>query len=268
MTNECVVDWRSWLMNNRRAAILATVLPFLLLGLLEWLPGKFVPPLLYFVAAGVWALYVTPRVLGLPNGRKPFREFCLDIRLLPVQPLGRNILLGVMVATLTVSAMLLATVLTGHFVLDWQFLPLHRWVKALPRGVWEEVFFRGIALAILLRLFTRRTAILIMTALFAVVHLNVMKLDVAEIVDIVSIFFIGLLFVYLVLKTGSLLPAMVFHYLHDVFVLLVQNAPGAEEPRTSIVFYGFLWMALLLGAGLTKVVVEHTPDGNPQPTEL
>jgi hypothetical protein len=79
------------------------------------------------------------------------------------------------------------------------------------------------------------------------------------VVDVISIFFIGLLFTYLVLKTGSLLPAIVFHYIHDIFVLLVQNTPGADETLASALLYAFLWIALVIGAVLTKYIVEHWP---------
>ena len=259
MTSERQLKQGPWLLGNRRAALTVTLIPYLLLGFLEHLPGMIIPPLLYFAAAGVWALYVTPRLLGLPNGRKPFREYCTDICLLPITPLGRNILLGVLMAALTLSSILLASLLTKHFVLDWSFVPTLRWVKGLTRGVWEEVFFRGIMLAILIRFYGQRKAVLWMTTIFALVHLDIMDVTLEGIVDVVSIFFIGLLFVYLVLKTGSLLPAIVFHYVHDVFVLLVQNAPGASEPKASVLLYGFLWVALAVGAVLTKHIVERWP---------
>ena len=259
MANDAQPGQGSWLLNNRRVALAATLVPFLLLGLLEYLPAKLLGAIAYFVAAGIWALYVVPRVLGLPNGRKSFPEYCADIRLLPMAPVGRNILLGLLMAALTLSSILLATLLTRHFVLDWSFVAPLRWVKGLTRGVWEEVFFRGIMLAILMRMYSRRKAVLWMTAIFAVVHLNMMDVNFAAVVDVVSIFFIGLLFVYLVLKTGSLLPAIVFHYVHDVFVLLVQNAPGASEPMVSVLLYGFLWAALVVGAVLTRSIVEHWP---------
>ncbi len=251
----------SWLSNNRRAALAVTLVPYVLLGFLEHLPGTFIPALAYFVSTGVWALYVTPRLLGLPNGRKPFREYCTDIRLLPVTPLARNIVLGVLMAALTLSSILVASLLTRHFVLDWSLLPPLRWVKGLTRGVWEEVFFRGIGLAILMRFYNQRKAVLWITAIFAIVHLNIADVTLEAVVDIVSIFFIGLLFAYLVLRTGSLLSAIVFHYVHDVFVLLVQNVPGADEAVASILLYGFLWAALALGALLTRNVVARWPAG-------
>jgi membrane protease YdiL (CAAX protease family) len=249
----------SWFANHPRVALPVALLPFLLLGLLERTPGTVVPALLYFVAAGVWALYVTPRLLGLPYGRKSLREYCTDIRLLPVAPVGRNMLLGVALAVLTLSGILLAALLTNHFVLDWSTVPGLRWVKGLTRGVWEEVFFRGILLVILMRLYSRRNAVLWATFIFAAAHLNVTDISLAAVVDVVSIFLMGLLFAYVVLKTGSLLPAIVFHYMHDVFVNLVQNTPGANETTALVLLYAFLWIALAVGAGLTKFTVEHWP---------
>jgi membrane protease YdiL (CAAX protease family) len=252
VTNERARGIDPGLSGSRRAALILTLVPFIFLGLLERLPGTYAPTLLYFAAAGVWALYVTPRLLGLPNGRKPLREFALDIRLLPVSPVARNVALGLLMAALTLGAILVASLLTGRFVLDWSLVPPVRWVKTLPRGIWEEVFFRGIALAILFRFMPRRKAVLVMTAVFAAVHLNVADITIAGLVDIVSIFFMGLLFVYLVLRTGSLLPAIVFHYVHDVFVYLVQNTPDAPEPRASVLLYAFLWVALAAGAAITR----------------
>jgi membrane protease YdiL (CAAX protease family) len=247
------------LANFPRPAIALTAVTYLLLGFLERLPGTFIPPLLYFFALGVLALYLMPYVIGLPNGRKSLLEYSQDIRLVPVTPLGRNILLGLLLAALTLSGILLASLLTGYFVLDWSLVPGLRWVKGLNRGIWEEVFFRGIILVLFMRVFPLRRAVFLAAFLFAVIHLNPVKISTGAIVDVVSIFFMGLLFIYLVLKTGSLLPAMIFHYLHDIFVLLVQNTPGADETLASVYLYAFLWMALVLGAILTKVIVERWP---------
>ena len=84
-----------------------------------------------------------------------------------------------------------------------------------------------------------------------------MALTLEMIVDLVSIFFMGLLFIYIVLKTGSLLPAIVFHYIHDIFVLFVQNTPGADKVLATTFLYSFLWIALVVGAVLTKYIVER-----------
>ncbi len=247
-----------------KPAIALTAVAYILTGILETLPGNFIPPLLYFLALGVLALYLMPYILGLPNGRKSLRDYCHDIRLLPITPLGRNILLGLLMAALSLSSIFLASLLTGHFVFDWSLVPAVRWVKGLTRGIWEEVFFRGIILVLFMRMYPIRRAVFLSTFLFAVVHINPMAINLEMIVDVVSIFFIGLLFTYLVLKTGSLLPAIVFHYIHDIFVLLVQNTPGANEPLASVLLYAFLWIALIIGAILTKYIVAHWPTNGPK----
>jgi len=259
MTGKNQTPYNSKLANYPRPAIALTAVTYLLLGHLERLPGTVIPALLYFFALGVLALYFVPYVIGLPNGRKSFQDYSRDIRLLPMTPLGRNISLGLLMATLTLSSVFLASLLTGHFVFDWSTVPALRWVKGLTRGIWEEVFFRGIILVLFMRLFPLRKAVFFSTFLFAVVHLNPMAINVEMILDVISIFFMGLLFTYLVLKTGSLLPAIVFHYVHDIFVLLVQNTPGADETLASVVLYAFLWIALIIGAVLTKYTVERWP---------
>ena len=263
MTSTDQTQYNSKLANYPRPAIVLTVVTYLLLGYLERLPGTVIPALLYFFALGVLALVLMPHVVGLPNGRKPFRDYCRDIRLLPVTPLGRNILLGLLMATLTLSSIFLASLLTGHFVFDWSKVPALRWVKGLTRGIWEEVFFRGIILVLFMRVFPLRRAVFFSALLFAAAHLNPMAIDLGTIVDVVSIFLMGLLFTYLVLKTGSLLPAIVFHYVHDVFLLLVHNTPGADETLASALLFGFLWASLAVGAVVTKYVVERWPGGEP-----
>ena len=256
-----------WVARYRQPAIILSILPFLLFGFIEMMvPGTYVPALLYFAAAGVWGLVVCPLALGLPNGRKPYGEFARDIRLLPAAPVGRNVLIGLMLAAFTLGGILLASLVTGHFVFDWDgTVPPLRWVKGLTRGIWEEVFFRGFLLVILMRFFSRGKAIAWAAVIFAIVHLNVMNLTVAGVVDVVSIGFMGLLFIFVVLETGSLLPAIVFHYVHDVFVYLVQNTPGASEPLQSVLFYAFLWAGLLAAAWLTRRVVAHGRARAPAP---
>ncbi len=264
MTSTNHTRYNSKLANYPRPAIALTAVAYLLIGFLETLPGTFIPPLLYFLALGVLALYLMPYVLGLPNGRKSLRDYCHDIRLLPITPLGRNILLGCLMAGLTLSSIFLASLLTGHFVFDWSYVPALRWVKGLTRGIWEEVFFRGIILVLFMRIFSKGKALFLAAFLFAVVHLNPLDLSLHMVVDVISIFFMGLIFTYLVLKTGSLLPAIIFHYIHDIFVLLVQNTPGAKEPLASVLLYAFLWIALVIGAVLTKFIVERWPTKVPK----
>ncbi len=260
MEADQVIRFNTKLANYPPPAIALTAVTYLMLGFLETLPGTYLPPALYFVALGVVALFIMPTVLGLPNGRKSLRAFCHDIRLLPMAPVVRHVLLGLLMAALTLSGILLATWLTGHFVWDWEMVPPVRWIKGLTRGIWEEVFFRGIILVLFTRMYVGKPkkAYFYTTFVFAIAHLSP-RLSVAHLVDLLSIFFMGSLFLYLILKTGSLLPSMVFHYVHDVFVNLMQNAPGANETTASVLLYGFLWAALMLGAVCTHFIARRWP---------
>jgi membrane protease YdiL (CAAX protease family) len=253
--------FNSFLANYPPIAIAITAVGYIAFSFLEIIPlEKVISALLLFFSLGFAALVLMPFVLGLPNGRKSLREYCLDIRLLPLQPVGRNLLLGLSLAVLTLGAILLSALATGHFVFDWSLVPGVRWIKGLTRGIWEEVFFRGIILVLFMRYYPtkKKTAIFYSTFVFAILHLG--KIDLEAAVDVVSVFFIGLLFTYVVLKTGSLLPAIVFHYVHDIFINLVQNAPGADRLTASVMLYGFLWTSLVLGGLLTKWLVERWPS--------
>jgi membrane protease YdiL (CAAX protease family) len=264
MTGENQTPFNSKLANLPRPAIILTTLAYLLLGYLERLPGSFIPPLLYFFVLGFLALYLMPYVIGLPNGRKSFQDYSRDIRLLPMRPIGRNILLGLLLAGLTLSGIFLASLLTGHYVFDLSTVSGLRWVKGLTRGIWEEVFFRGIFLVLFMRLFPRRKALFFSAFLFAAVHIDPVAINLEMIIDLISIFFMGLLFAYVVLKTGSLIPAIIFHYFHNIFLYMVQNTPGAAEPLASVLLFGFLWIALIIGAFLTKYIVERWPNNEPK----
>jgi membrane protease YdiL (CAAX protease family) len=258
-------EYNAVLAKHPRPAIALTAVVYLLLGVLERLPGTYVPALLYFVALGILALVLMPYVIGLPNGRKSLREYCYDIRLLPMKPVVRNILLGLLLAALTLGSILLASLITRHFVLDWSTVPALRWVKGLTRGIWEEVFFRGIILVLFLRIFPERRAVILAAVLFAIAHFDLAEFNLHMVVDLASIFFMGLLFTYVILKTGSLLPAIVFHYVHDIFINLVQNTPGAEGTIKEVMLFGLLWIALIVGVLLTKYTVARWPNEEPEP---
>jgi hypothetical protein len=43
----------TWLANQPRLGIIFTVLAYLLLGIIERMPGTYIPPLLYFVILGI-----------------------------------------------------------------------------------------------------------------------------------------------------------------------------------------------------------------------
>lgn len=150
----------------------------------------------------------------------------------------RNILLGLgtYLATLA-AALLVSMVLAGFFphLLD-QPSTAHRVIQeTFPKvkifhllpilflvAVWEEVAFRGFLLTRLHALLGRWwLAVLLGAAPFAVVHAYQGALAVA------LVFVLGLILGVLMVWRRSLIPGIVFHFAHNlVMMLLVQSVPA------------------------------------------
>jgi membrane protease YdiL (CAAX protease family) len=73
-----------------------------------------------------------------------------------------------------------------------------------------------------------------------------------------SVAIIAVGFTYIAYKTKSLIPGMIFHYLHDTFLFAVQ-LPGGEYAgfRDNMFFYAGLWTSVLLSMAMTKLLVER-----------
>jgi membrane protease YdiL (CAAX protease family) len=82
-------------------------------------------------------------------------------------------------------------------------------------GFLEELIFRGILQAAALRLFGR-SGLVYVSGVFAALHIGYLSL-----VDVVFVFGVGVLFGWLVLKTGSLLGVSIAHGMTNVLLLLV-----------------------------------------------
>ncbi len=165
---------------------------------------------LFFAAPAL----ASAQVLGLPA-----RE------LLPRRwPGAVPLLLAVCVAPATLTFGVLAT--TVHQVvapfdpfwakvLEEAILPLSGGLGlaliALLPGICEELLFRGVVFSLLRRGFSDRVALVLQAALFAVMHLYLFRW--------LPTFGLGLAAGWLVLRTGSLLPAMVLHVVHNALAV-------------------------------------------------
>jgi sodium transport system permease protein len=90
---------------------------------------------------------------------------------------------------------------------------------SLLQAICEELAFRGFILTGLRRRFRPRTAVLLSSFLFALFHMNVFQF--------IPHFALGVVLSVLVLRTGSVLPAMVFHFAYNCLVY-VCLAVGSE----------------------------------------
>ena len=94
---------------------------------------------------------------------------------------------------------------------------IHPWmlylVGALLPAVCEEFFFRGYLLQLCLRHFTKLQALVIVSSLFAVLHI--------QFIALLPLFVFGFLLGLLTLKTGRLSYAVLVHFLNNSITLYI-----------------------------------------------
>ena len=176
----------------------------------------------------LWFIIV-PLGLKLPK-KENFRDFAQTINLSKIKPLWRNLLLGV--GTLLLLG--LSTVILGILLGTWIFDPgiLVRnlgwfvFILALIPGIWEEVAFRGVIINLQLKKFTKNTTIILNGVLFGLFHFVnlVWGRDLySTSMQVIYASCVGISFAYMNIKTGSLLPSMIAHYLIDSVALIFSN---------------------------------------------
>lgn len=176
-----------------------------------------------------------------PKSYTRISEFANDIFLKkPKQK--EDIRLGLITAGITLFCSLIAVLFTSKFVLDFStILPPTSWyvLTSLIPGIFEEICFRGILLSIFLKTThgNPKKAIILSSSIFGLFHFSnlITTRFASTIIQTIISFFGGIMFAYLTIKTHSIIPAMLSHYLIDVFAPLVFNAPEAN-----LILYGFL----------------------------
>jgi len=144
-----------------------------------------------------------------------------------VREIMKGLLLLVAVFFVFLALIGLAKLLKGFFGLEiyskWYF-PLPHWHPGLvflyvfylsvSAGIFEEIIYRGMAIAILKSVTGRKTVLILVSAmLFTLIHWSMgpMTWTIA--------FIFGLLWAFLFIKTGSLIPVMVAHFTFDFLTI-------------------------------------------------
>ncbi len=123
------------------------------------------------------------------------------------------------------------------------------WVAAALAPAWiEEFFFRGLLLTTLQARLGAWRAVVVVAALFALFHMNGYQLVVT--------FLLGCLLGWLVIHTGSLWTAMLFHLVNNTVVLVASRIEGDSLPIPVVVLLVGL---LLVGVWL---LVRGAPGGH------
>jgi len=211
---------------------------------------------LNFVLAVFGALVIFPRRLKQPFGEVSLSVYTHRLGFYLPSNAWKHVALGVALAMCTLVGMLLGSILTGRYVLDWSTVNLSHVMFSLNPGVWEEFFYRGIVMVVLLRsVKSVRQAALIQIVLFGLTHIK--GTDLWSWVDVISVMIMTVAFTYSAYRTRTLVAGIVFHFLHDALLYLVQ-VPGHEYLgfAENVTFYIALWIMVGVACLLTRVAAE------------
>jgi membrane protease YdiL (CAAX protease family) len=209
-----------------------------------------------FILTTLSTFLLFPKVFKIPFGKLSITDFIYKIGLYPSKKIFGFILIGVVAALTTLSAMLIGSIITGRYEFDSSTINLAHAIFSLTPGIFEEVFYRGIIMIVLVRMTNSlKKAAIIQVLIFALAHIK--GFDFFSIVDVFSVMIIAIGFTYLAYKTNSLIPGIVFHYLHDTFLFSVQ-IPGGEYIgfRDNVFFYSILWLSIGVLIVITKQLSE------------
>ncbi|NHJ46283.1 MAG: CPBP family intramembrane metalloprotease [Asgard group archaeon] len=237
-------------------------------------------------------LVIVPLVLGIPNKRGYVDHF-QSIRVTNFKPPYRTIVLGLIAAIVTLVCMLIATLLAalvgGDMIFEPSLMidPLYPATiySTLKPGIWEEVAFRGIILVLLLRKYSKKTSIIVNGILFGTFHVvnilvGILNAWIFEIEPEPSLngfliiegfrvlytTFFGIFLAYLFIKTNSLIPCIITHYLVDAFASQVTIMTYDSE---MVIWIHLIFMTVIgfgmLPMKLNTLIVRASCYAWPQP---
>ncbi len=198
------------------------------------IPSPLTPVLTHILTIFV----VAPFVLGFPEKGQTYGDYLSEIRLTKMQPLLGLILLGLscyLILALSQAAGVLVYRLTQGLPVDWTFirssfvlaneLPPRSasWLFSVI-SIFEEITWRGVVLAMFLRFYNQPKAIIFSAIGFGLIHVLTL-LDGRPLAwtagQVVWAAILGLFYGYVTIKSDSLLPAMIVHYLGNLFIAAI-----------------------------------------------
>ena len=267
--------WRAFLLIFAIQAVLFYLVDFILFGILK-LPRDIanieaLSTVVLFSMSGFLAYVVAPFFLHIPFGKRIFSEYLGDIRLTAIRPFFRLFLLtiscvlvlvvcqgsGSVVYRLTEGKPLTLEFVSGVFNLFLALPPKSMLLFAVFYSMFEEVAFRGVLLRMLLRKHPVSRAIIYSALAFGLFHFPAVfagRALLSTLGQVVWATLFGLFYGYLTFKTDSLFPAMVIHWLSNVFQAPLtaywQTAPVGIRTLYGIVFgYGLAALILIVWVG-------------------
>lgn len=264
-------------------AIIIILLHFIflnLVGFIEWplLPLLYQIPSEYFALIEVILIFLTltllyfiiiPFGMKLPDGKTSMKQYTYSIGLTKTKPTVRNILLGISSFILYAASGMIFAELFGTYIFDIEVLfgynnltGTYNWILLyimLYPAVWEEIAFRGVILKLQLKKYSKTTSIIINGILFGLSHFFGLLAGQDLAGTLGQVFFascLGIAISYVFVKTGSLLPCIIIHYLVNSFGQLFVYASFSNAVNSYLfLVYGASLVPMILILLLTKLLV-------------
>jgi membrane protease YdiL (CAAX protease family) len=241
-----------------------TLLLPLLLNL-SFLGILFIDFFIIFGLFGLFLLAVIPLGLKIPS-KEHFKDFSKTIGLSKIKPLWLNILIGVDIFCIwTVSIILFTPILGELNFIHWYFenpnpiylpsISAYGWfifIYMLRPGIWEEVAFRGIILNIQLKKYSQFTSVIINGIIFGLFHFINLLFGAnlyGTLMQVIYASCIGIALSYVYVKTKSLIPCILAHYLINSFgqIFLMGVFPNLVNVSIFLIFgFGIIPMTIVL----------------------
>ncbi len=131
-------------------------------------------------------------------------------------------------------------------------------------GIYEEIAFRGVITKLNLRRYSQRTTWIVVSVLFGLFHfvnLLVGRYLVLTILQVIYAALLGFLFGYMFIKTKSLIPSIIAHYLIDSVGQLFMFV--SFENISQFIFFAVIGVGIiptLFGMLLVKLVVKEKDE--------
>lgn len=210
---------------------------------------------------------LAPFVFHVPAGKRSYTEYLRDIRLTQLKPFLPLLILGISCAAFWLFTSGLCTILYRFYQglpVTWQFiknvyhlrtsLPPYSlsYIYALPT-IFEEIGTRGILLPLFLRQYRPPKAIFFSAVLFGLGHLlNLVNPEPKIWAVGMALWAIpyGIFYGHLFIKSNSLLPCILVHYLANTFIGSVGAYRGYSAPIeinvVMIILHSIATMPLLI----------------------
>lgn len=215
------------------AMFVAGTVVFGILGLPDDQPlGQFTQGMTYHLLG---ALVLIPFLLRLPKGKSSYKQFLEDIGLTRIRPFLRLVLLALSCYLILGLCQAAGSVVFRFFEgnpLTWGFVqqvfdlsgdlpPVSAGLLVTFPSMFEELSARGIVLTTFLNKYPERKAIIFSSLGFGLMHLLNLTQGrelIWVLAQVVWGFCMGLFYGYVFVKTRSLLPSMIVHYLGNAFI--------------------------------------------------